>query len=196
MLDKLQVERERGITVKAQTASLFYSRHGQEYLLNLIDTPVRTRPLRFSQLHWSTNTHFPGRFPSGLRCILYCRFLFLDVKDDWKRPTCSLRALINPKRRCLSRFWNIFFIQGHVDFSYEVSRSISACQGVLLIVDANQVRTQILFKPDILKYSGFRLRMLLICWERSVDFSEGNPSADSGQLLPGFWSSAGNHPRH
>ncbi|TWW55803.1 Translation factor GUF1, mitochondrial [Takifugu flavidus] len=39
VLDKLQVERERGITVKAQTASLFYSHHGQQYLLNLIDTP-------------------------------------------------------------------------------------------------------------------------------------------------------------
>lgn len=42
VLDKLQVERERGITVKAQTASLFYSHHGQQFLLNLIDTPVRT----------------------------------------------------------------------------------------------------------------------------------------------------------
>lgn len=70
VLDKLQVERERGITVKAQTVSLFYSHQGQQYLLNLIDTP------------------------------------------------------------------------GHVDFSYEVSRSISACQGVLLVVDANQVNQQ------------------------------------------------------
>ncbi|XP_013865860.1 translation factor Guf1, mitochondrial [Austrofundulus limnaeus] len=40
VLDKLQVERERGITVKAQTASLFYTHEGQQYLLNLIDTPV------------------------------------------------------------------------------------------------------------------------------------------------------------
>ena len=40
VLDKLQVERERGITVKAQTASLFYQHEGQTYLLNLIDTPV------------------------------------------------------------------------------------------------------------------------------------------------------------
>uniref|UniRef100_A0A8C2V7J7 GTP binding elongation factor GUF1 n=1 Tax=Chinchilla lanigera TaxID=34839 RepID=A0A8C2V7J7_CHILA len=66
VLDKLQVERERGITVKAQTASLFYNFEGKQYLLNLIDTP------------------------------------------------------------------------GHVDFSYEVSRSLSACQGVLLVVDANE----------------------------------------------------------
>lgn len=41
VLDKLQVERERGITVKAQTASLFYDYDGETYLLNLIDTPVR-----------------------------------------------------------------------------------------------------------------------------------------------------------
>ncbi|XP_032645792.1 translation factor GUF1, mitochondrial isoform X1 [Chelonoidis abingdonii] len=67
VLDKLQVERERGITVKAQTASLFYSYEGMNYLLNLIDTP------------------------------------------------------------------------GHVDFSYEVSRSLSACQGVILVVDANEI---------------------------------------------------------
>lgn len=43
VLDKLQVERERGITVKAQTATLFYNFEGKQYLLNLIDTPVSFR---------------------------------------------------------------------------------------------------------------------------------------------------------
>ena len=66
MLDRLQVERERGITVKAQTATLIYNYKGVDYLLNLIDTP------------------------------------------------------------------------GHVDFSFEVARSLAACQGVILLVDANQ----------------------------------------------------------
>ena len=39
MLDKLQVERERGITVKAQTVSTLHTYKGEQYILNLIDTP-------------------------------------------------------------------------------------------------------------------------------------------------------------
>lgn len=81
-------------------------------------------------------------------------------------------------------------LQGHVDFSYEVSRSISACQGVLLIVDANQVQNQISqwVIADVFAACDAVVNVLLSC--------EGGSSANGGQLLLGFWGSAGNHPCH
>uniref|UniRef100_A0AAY4CBQ0 Tr-type G domain-containing protein n=1 Tax=Denticeps clupeoides TaxID=299321 RepID=A0AAY4CBQ0_9TELE len=107
VLDKLQVERERGITVKAQTASLFYRHRGQTYLLNLIDTP------------------------------------------------------------------------GHVDFSYEVSRSISACQGVLLVVDANQgIQAQTVANF----YLAFEAQLTIIPVINKIDLKNADPERVESQI--------------
>ncbi|XP_077465052.1 translation factor Guf1, mitochondrial [Stigmatopora argus] len=107
VLDKLQVERERGITVKAQTASLFYTHQGQSHLLNLIDTP------------------------------------------------------------------------GHVDFSYEVSRSISACQGVLLIVDANQgIQAQTMANF----YLAFEAQLTIIPVINKIDLKNADPERVENQI--------------
>src|ERR1700722_2135054 len=106
-LDKLQVERERGITVKAQTASMIYAYKGKEYLLNLIDTP------------------------------------------------------------------------GHVDFNYEVSRSLYACQGALLLVDAVQgVQAQTMANF----YLSFEQDLTIVPIINKIDLPTANPERITHQL--------------
>ncbi|CAH1403214.1 unnamed protein product [Nezara viridula] len=107
VLDRLQVERERGITVKAQSASIIYNYKGTDYLLNLIDTP------------------------------------------------------------------------GHVDFSNEVSRSLAACQGVVLLVDANQgVQAQTVANF----YLAFTQELAVIPVLNKIDLKNADPDGVAIQL--------------
>ena len=103
VLDSMDLERERGITIKAQTVSLKVKYEGEEFNLNIIDTP------------------------------------------------------------------------GHVDFSYEVSRSLSACDGVILLVDATQgIEAQTLAHYNL----ATELKLKIIPVINKVDL----PSADTSSV--------------
>ena len=218
VLDSMDIERERGITIKAQTVRLKYTaRDGQAYTFNMIDTPghvdfsyevsrslaacegvllvvdatqgIQAQTIANVNLAMQHNLaiipvinkiDLPSADPEGVKeqleeilqidstdAVLASAKQGIGIEDIMESV---VRLIPAPHSRAGAR---------HVDFSYEVSRSLAACEGVLLVVDATQgIQAQTIANVNL----AMQHNLAIIPVINKIDLPSADPEGVKEQL--------------